>query len=96
MRNNIGVYRRADPFLFGEITYVGPVTCSITGKQYEELLRNHVLLASQQCVDRTIFMKDGVPPHIATRVKQLLSTNFGDDTIISYNFLHHGCRFPST
>lgn len=76
------------PFFFEEITPAGPVTCTVTGKRYEALLRNHVLPALQkrQCVDRTIFMQDGAPPHIATPVKQLLSAQFGDGGIISRHF----------
>ena len=72
-------------FFFQEITPAGPVTCTVTGKRYDALLRNHVLPALQQrqCVDRTIFMQDGTPLHIATPVKQLLSAQFGDDMIIS-------------
>ncbi|KMQ82897.1 transposable element tc3 transposase [Lasius niger] len=76
------------PFFFEEITPAGPVTCTVTGKRYEALLRNHVLPALQQrqCVDRTIFMQDGAPPHIATSVKQLLRAQFGVDRIISRHF----------
>ncbi|KFM74594.1 hypothetical protein X975_20604, partial [Stegodyphus mimosarum] len=76
------------PFFFEEITSAGPITCTVTGKRYEALLRNHVLptLQQRQCVDRTIFMQDGAPPHIATLVKQLLISHFGDDRIISRHF----------
>ncbi|GBN71924.1 hypothetical protein AVEN_250459-1 [Araneus ventricosus] len=38
------------------------------------------------CVDSTIFMQDGAPPHIATAVKQLLNLHFGNDRIISRHF----------
>ena len=76
------------PFFLAEITPADPVTCTVTGKRYEALLRNHVLQALQQlqCVDRTIFMQDGAPPHIPTPVKQLLNAQFGDDRIISRHF----------
>lgn len=36
------------PFFSEEITAAGPVACTITGKQFQELLRNHVLPALQQ------------------------------------------------
>ncbi|GBO27433.1 hypothetical protein AVEN_220912-1 [Araneus ventricosus] len=52
------------------------------------LLRNQLIPALQQrgCVDRTIFMKDGAPPHIAALVKQLLNLHFGNDRIVSRHF----------
>ncbi|GBN09240.1 hypothetical protein AVEN_48119-1 [Araneus ventricosus] len=73
------------PFFFEEIGPSGPVTCSVNGTRYEFLLRNQLIPALQQrgCVDSTIFMQDGSPPHIATPVKQLLNLHFGNDRIIS-------------
>ncbi|GBM73533.1 hypothetical protein AVEN_218511-1 [Araneus ventricosus] len=61
------------PFFFEEIRPSGPVTCTVNGTRCEFLLRNQPISALQQrgCVDSTIFMQDGAPPHIATPVKQL-------------------------
>ncbi|GBL88979.1 hypothetical protein AVEN_255144-1 [Araneus ventricosus] len=77
-------------FFFEEIGPSGPVTCTVDGKRYESLLRNQLIPALQQrgCVDSTIFMQDGAPPHIATPVKQLLNLHFGNDRTIS-------CHFPT-
>lgn len=76
------------PYFFEETGASGPVTCTVTGKRYECLLRNHVIPALQQrgCVDEVIFMQDGAPPHIANPVKQLLKRHFGNARIISRRF----------
>ncbi|GBM21250.1 hypothetical protein AVEN_149842-1 [Araneus ventricosus] len=76
------------PFFFAEIDPSGPVTCTVKGKCYESLLRNQLIPALQQrgCLDSTIFMQDGAPPHIATPVKKLLNLHFGKDRIISRPF----------
>ena len=78
-------------FFFEDATHAGPVTCTVTDKRYEVFLHNHVLpvLQEHHCVDRTIFMHDGSPPHIATPMQRLLSAHFEDDWIIS-------CHFPTT
>ncbi|GFV81154.1 transposable element tc3 transposase [Trichonephila clavipes] len=75
-------------FLKKIITPADPVTCNLTAKQNEELLRYHVLPTLQQCqyVDHTIFMQGGTPPYIDTLVKPQLNTHFGDDRIISHHF----------
>ncbi|GBN15897.1 hypothetical protein AVEN_144704-1 [Araneus ventricosus] len=59
------------PFFFEEIGPSGAVTCTVNGTRYETLLRNQLIPALQQrvCVDSTIFMQDGAPPHIVTPVK---------------------------
>ncbi|GBM62922.1 hypothetical protein AVEN_22330-1 [Araneus ventricosus] len=74
------------PFFFENPS--GPVTCTVNGTRYESLLRNQLIPALQQrgCVDSTIFMQVGAPPHIATPVKQLLNLHFGNDRIISRHF----------
>ncbi|GBO12943.1 hypothetical protein AVEN_210738-1 [Araneus ventricosus] len=48
---------------------------------FMNLLRNQLIPALQQrgCVNSTIFMKDGAPPHIVVLVKQLLNLHFGND-----------------
>ncbi|GBN57259.1 hypothetical protein AVEN_17341-1 [Araneus ventricosus] len=76
------------PFFFEEIGPSGHVTCTANGTRYESLLRNQLIPALQQrgCVDSTIFMQDGAPPHIATPVKQLLNPHFGNYRIISRHF----------
>ncbi|GBN40165.1 hypothetical protein AVEN_135522-1 [Araneus ventricosus] len=52
------------------------------------LLRNQFIPALQQCgcVESTIFIQDGTPPHIAIPVKQLLNLHFGNDRTISRHF----------
>ncbi|GBN00627.1 hypothetical protein AVEN_199877-1 [Araneus ventricosus] len=76
------------PFFFEEIDPSGPVTCTANGTRSDSLLRNQFIPALQQrgCVDITIFMQGGAPPHIATAVKQLLNLHFGNDRIISRHF----------
>ncbi|GBN28558.1 hypothetical protein AVEN_181596-1 [Araneus ventricosus] len=71
------------PSFVEEIGPSGPVTV-----QSMEHVRNQLIRALQQrgCVDSTIFMQDGSPPHIATPVKQLLNLHFGNDRIISRHF----------
>ncbi|GBO15924.1 hypothetical protein AVEN_120483-1 [Araneus ventricosus] len=77
-----------DPFFFKEICPSGPVTCTFIATRYESLLLSYPIPALQQrgCVDSTVFMQDGGPPHIATPVKQLLNLHFGNDRIISRHF----------
>ncbi|GBL88998.1 hypothetical protein AVEN_255159-1 [Araneus ventricosus] len=69
------------PFFYEEISPSGPAICTVNGTRYESLLRNQLIPALQQrgSVDRTIFMQDGAPPHIATPKKQLLNLHFGND-----------------
>ncbi|GBM14879.1 hypothetical protein AVEN_28603-1 [Araneus ventricosus] len=71
------------PFFFKEIGPSGPVTCGVNGTRFESLLCNQLIPALTQrgCVDSTIFMQDGAPPHIATPVKHLLKLHFGNDRI---------------
>ncbi|GIY19917.1 uncharacterized protein CDAR_5781 [Caerostris darwini] len=59
----------AGPFFFEKIAPSGPLTCT----RYESRLCNQLLPTLQQCrcMDRTIFIQDGTPPHIASVVKQL-------------------------
>ncbi|GBM76261.1 hypothetical protein AVEN_105439-1 [Araneus ventricosus] len=75
-------------FFFEEIGPSDPVTCIVKGIRYESLLRNQLIPALQQrgCVDSTIFIQDGTPPHIATAVNQLLNLHLGNDRIISRHF----------
>ncbi|GBM68126.1 hypothetical protein AVEN_176295-1 [Araneus ventricosus] len=76
------------PFFFEEIDPSGPVTCTVNRTRYEFFLRNHLIPALQQreCVDSTIFMEDGAPPHIETPVKQMVNLHSGNDIIISRHF----------
>ena len=68
------------PIFFKETGGVDPITFTFTFQLYKCLLHNHVIPALQQlgCVARIIFMQDGVPPHIANPVKQLLKQHFGN------------------
>ncbi|GBN64344.1 hypothetical protein AVEN_108990-1 [Araneus ventricosus] len=76
------------PFLFEEIGPSGPITCIVNGTRNESLSRNQLIPALQQrgCVDTTIFMQDGTPPHISTPVKQLMNLHFGNDRINNRDF----------
>ncbi|GBM05026.1 hypothetical protein AVEN_60222-1 [Araneus ventricosus] len=78
----------AVPFFFEEIGPSGPVTHTVNGTSDESLFHNQLIPTLQQhgCVDSTIFMQDGTPPHNATPVKQLLNLHFGNDRIISRHF----------
>ncbi|GBM56427.1 hypothetical protein AVEN_56112-1 [Araneus ventricosus] len=75
-------------FFVEEIYPSGPVACTVSGTRYKSLLRNQLIPALQQrgCVDSTILMQDGAPPHFVTPVKQLLNLHFGNDRIISRHF----------
>ncbi|GFU82751.1 uncharacterized protein TNCV_265481 [Trichonephila clavipes] len=52
----------------------GFVTATVTGERYADMLQNRIIpsLADKHLLERTIFMQDGAPPHIARRVKDLL------------------------
>ncbi|GBN87743.1 hypothetical protein AVEN_240988-1 [Araneus ventricosus] len=67
-------------FFFEDTVPSGPVPLQSMGHGMN-LLRNQLIPALQQrgCVDGTIFMKDGAPPHIVALVKQLLNLYFGND-----------------
>ncbi|GFU87571.1 uncharacterized protein TNCV_2934931 [Trichonephila clavipes] len=54
------------------------------------MLQNRIIpsLADKHLLERTIFMQDGAPPHIARRVKDLLRRSFGDDRVLSRHFHH--------
>ena len=43
-------------------------------------------LQQKQCLDQTIFMQDGAPPHIGVKVQQLLRHHFTDQRVISHSF----------
>ena len=76
------------PFFFETITPTGPETCTINAERYHEMLQTFVIPQLQQrnCLQQTIFMQDGAPPHISNKVKQLLRQNFTDDRVISRSF----------
>ncbi|GFU80118.1 uncharacterized protein TNCV_579981 [Trichonephila clavipes] len=78
------------PFFFEEMRDSGFVTATVTGERYTDMLQNHIIpsLADKHLLERTIFMQDGAPPHIARRVKDLLRRSFGDDRVLSRHFHH--------
>ncbi|GBO16540.1 hypothetical protein AVEN_150120-1 [Araneus ventricosus] len=84
VRVYVSIYRW--PFLFRGDCSFG--SCNLYSQWDTSLLRNQLIPALQQrgCVDSTIFMQDGAPPHIATLVKQLSNLHFGNDRIISRHF----------
>ncbi|GFU72082.1 uncharacterized protein TNCV_2976671 [Trichonephila clavipes] len=63
----------------------GFVTATVTGERYADMLQNRIIssLADKHLLERTIFMQDGAPPHIARRLKDLLRRSFGDDRVLS-------------
>ncbi|GFU03451.1 uncharacterized protein TNCV_797501 [Trichonephila clavipes] len=78
------------PFFFEEMRDSGFVTATVTGERYADMLQNRIIpsLADKHLLERTIFMQDGAPPHIARRVKDLLRKSFGDDRVLSRHFHH--------
>lgn len=76
------------PFFFEEITARGPVTCSVTGRRYHDMLQTFVVpqLQGMRVLTSTIFMQDGAPPHIHESVKALLLQHFTDERVISRFF----------
>ncbi|GFT34964.1 uncharacterized protein TNCV_786771 [Trichonephila clavipes] len=78
------------PFFFEEMLDSGFVTATVTGERYADMLQNRIILslADKHLLERTIFMQDGAPPHIARRVKDLLRRSFGDDRVLSRHFHH--------
>ncbi|GFY11648.1 uncharacterized protein TNCV_4231171 [Trichonephila clavipes] len=67
------------PFFFEEMRDSGFVTATVTGERYADMLQNCIIpsLADKHLLERTIFMQDGAPPHIARRVKDFLCRSFG-------------------
>ncbi|GFU72160.1 DUF4817 domain-containing protein [Trichonephila clavipes] len=80
------------PFFFEERRDSGFLSATVTGERYADMLQNRIIpsLADKHLLERTIFMQDGAPPHIARRVKDLLRRSFGDDRVLSRHF-HHAC-----
>ncbi|GFT57393.1 uncharacterized protein TNCV_2035191 [Trichonephila clavipes] len=78
------------PFFFKEMRDSGFVTATVTGERYADMLQNRISpsLADKHLLERTIFMQDGAPPHIARCVKDLLRRSFGDDRVLSRHFHH--------
>ncbi|GFW81493.1 uncharacterized protein TNCV_2881711 [Trichonephila clavipes] len=78
------------PFFFEEMRDSSFVTATVTGERYADMLQNPMIpsLADKHLLERTIFMQDGAPPHIARRVKDLLRRSFGDDRVLSRHFHH--------
>ncbi|GFT99002.1 uncharacterized protein TNCV_3793841 [Trichonephila clavipes] len=77
-------------FFFKEMCDSGFVTTTVTGERYADMLQNRIIpsLADKHLLERTIFMQDGAPPHIARCVNDLLRRSFGDDRVLSRHFHH--------
>ncbi|GFX03746.1 uncharacterized protein TNCV_2113181 [Trichonephila clavipes] len=75
---------------FEEMRDSGFVTATVTGERYADMLQNRIIpsLADKHLLERTIFMQDGAPPHIASRGKDLLRRSFGDDRVLNRHFHH--------
>lgn len=58
------------PYFFEQFTSTGMKTCSITGVRYTTMLQNYAIPELQQLnvFNDIVWIQDGVPPHIATRV----------------------------
>ena len=76
------------PYFFEENTPTGPKTCSVNAEKYRTMLLNFAIPQLQQrgCLESTIFMQDGAPPHIGLRVQEVLRQHFTNDQIISRAF----------
>ncbi|GFU25075.1 uncharacterized protein TNCV_568301 [Trichonephila clavipes] len=79
-----------EPFFFEEMRDSAFVAATMTGERYADMLQNRIIpsLADKHLLERTIFMQDGAPPHIARHVKDLLRRSFGDDRVLSRHFHH--------
>lgn len=77
------------PYFFQQevIGRADPVTVTVTGNRYREMLMNMVIPQLQQrgVIDTIIYLQDGAPPHIQNGVRQLLQQHFGN-RIISRHF----------
>ena len=85
--------RFAADFILGRFFFVHnssqvPQRCFITGSRYCNLLQLYVIraLRHRQCLQTTVFMQDGVLPHIAPQIIALLQAHFGDGRVISRGF----------
>lgn len=76
------------PYFFEHITRTGPMTCTVTGEKYGQMLQTFVIpqLQQRQCLDSIIFMQDGARPHIHRSVQRLLRQHFGSERVISQYF----------
>ncbi|GFW51933.1 uncharacterized protein TNCV_1188641 [Trichonephila clavipes] len=77
-----------NPYFFETPTPSGPKGCSVTGTSRVAMLREQMIpvLQERHCLETTIFMQDGVPPHIANTVEKLLHDTFGADRVIRRGF----------
>lgn len=75
------------PYFFEQVTSKGMKTCFIISVRYTTILQNYQIreLHQRNVVIVIAWMQDGVPSHVATRVRQVLEQHFGD-TVISWNF----------
>ena len=48
--------------------------------------RTSFSLHIKQCLETTVFIDDGAPPHIARQMTALLRAQFGDERVISMDF----------
>ncbi|GBO28552.1 hypothetical protein AVEN_210917-1 [Araneus ventricosus] len=67
---------------------VAPAVVEASRQQYPDMLRDFVIPQLQQrgCLQDIIFMQDGSPPHIDSRVKQLLRQHFTNERVMSRHF----------
>ncbi|GFU13804.1 uncharacterized protein TNCV_940051 [Trichonephila clavipes] len=68
-------------FFFEEMRDSGFATATVMSERNADMLQNRIIpsQADKHLLERTIFMQDGAPPHIARRMKDLLRRSFGDD-----------------
>ena len=65
-------------------------TWPVNGKLYLEMLQDKVIpcLLENNVFEKVIFMQDGAPPHISTKVKRFLQKAFIDARVLSRHFTH--------
>ncbi|GFS55237.1 transposable element tc3 transposase [Trichonephila clavipes] len=76
------------PFFFETLPPQAPKRYFVTNARYSELLQQRFIpaLKERQCLQTTIFKKDGETPHIGRPAKVLLNANFGDNHVVSRHF----------
>ncbi len=77
-----------EPFFFEEMHGSSFQVVSVMGARYSQVLQNSIIssLANKHLLKCSTIMKDGVPPNIATRVKDVLRTSFGEDSVLNCYF----------
>lgn len=88
-QNNVDLTHLPLSVIFSSKKYL-ILVISMTGERYAFIVQNHIIpsLDQKHLLERNFFMQDGAPLHIASRVKILLRTLFGNDWVLSRPFTH--------